>query len=88
MGKTIAEVLYEEGFAEGMLKGRREGLLHLLRLQLEHMLAEIEATINAPEDLKQLDDWFDKVAVAKNLSEIHIPLKRTPRGKKRGKARR
>ena len=43
MGKTIAEVIKEEGFLEGALESKRETLLNLMRLRFKRLPAAIEA---------------------------------------------
>ena len=56
MEKTIAEVIQEEGIAEGIergeLKGKREAILRQLQVKFKHVPAEINATPNT----NQLND--------------------------------
>ena len=89
MGKTIAEVIKEEGIQEGLERGslrtKRELILRALQVRFNHVPAAIEAKINATEDVKKLQDWFDKALTAKDLSEVQIPLERANRGKNHGK---
>jgi ribosomal protein S8 len=76
MGKTIAEVIKEEGFLEGVEKGalnsRREDLARALRVKFKRVPAAIEAEINATDDVKKLKDWLDEVVTARMLSEVHF----------------
>jgi hypothetical protein len=72
MGKTIADVIKEEGEVIGALKKQRETLLRLLRLKFKRVPAAIEAEINATHDGKKFDSWFDEAVVAKTLSEVHF----------------
>jgi hypothetical protein len=76
MGKSIADVIKEEGFLEGRESGaletQRATLLRLLRLKFKRVPAAIEAEINATQDIKWLDGWFDEAVIAKTLSEVHF----------------
>ncbi len=76
MGKTIAEVIKEEGYAEGLGKGmldsKRADLLLVLRTRFKRIPAAIEAEINATQDIKKFDDWLTDFAVAKSLSDIRF----------------
>jgi ribosomal protein S8 len=76
MGKTIAEIIKEEGFLEGVEKGtlnsKRDHLLRALRVKFKRLPAAIEAEINATQDVKRLADWLDEVVVAKTFSDIHF----------------
>jgi hypothetical protein len=76
MGKTIAEVIKEEGVLmgreEGVLQAKRQTLVRQLHLKFKRVPAAIEAEINATHDVKKLDDWLDEVFIAKTLSDIHF----------------
>jgi hypothetical protein len=70
MGKTIAEALMEEGEAKGILKGKRETLLHLLQVKFKHVSPAVTAEVEAAQDSKQLDDWLAAFATADKISDI------------------
>ncbi len=74
MGKTIAEVIKEEGFLEGMehgaLQKQRETLLRLLRLKFKRVSPTIVKVIDATQDKHQLDEWLDAVITAGKISDI------------------
>jgi predicted transposase/invertase (TIGR01784 family) len=76
MGKSIAELIKEEGILEGreegVLEAKRETLIRLLRLKFKRVPAAIEAEINATQDVRKLDDWLDELVTAKTLSDIHF----------------
>jgi hypothetical protein len=69
MGKTIAEALMEEGEATGILKGKRDMLLRLLRCKFKRVSADITAEIEVAQQ-EQLDAWCDAVVTAKKISQI------------------
>jgi predicted transposase YdaD len=74
MGKTIAEVIKEEGFVEGMERGalqkQRETLLRQLRLKFKRVSPAIAKVIDATQDSHQLDEWLDAVITAEKISDI------------------
>ena len=85
MGKTIAEVIKGEGILEGAVKSKCEDILRALQVRFNHVPAAIEAKINATEDVKKLQDWFNKALTTKDLSEMPFSLEQASRGKKYGK---
>jgi hypothetical protein len=70
MGKTIAEVIKEEGFVEGALSSKRETLMRQLRLKFKRVPDTVQAEINATQDIEKLADWLDEVVIAKHLSDV------------------
>ena len=67
MGKTIADVMKEEGALEGALEANRKTLLRLLRLKFKNVPKAIEAEIQATPDIQQLDLWLDAFATARSI---------------------
>src|SRR5262249_197379 len=72
MGKTIADVIKEEG----ALAKQRETLLRLLRRRYKKVPAAIEAEIEATQDIQQLDLWLDAFATARSLRQIPFAANR------------
>jgi hypothetical protein len=76
MGRTIADELREEGIKkgrkEGEIRGRRQTLLRLLRKRFGEVSPQIVDTIEATEDIKQLDTWLDRVLTARTLEQMKI----------------
>ena len=72
MGKTIAQELEERGMERGELHARRATLIRQLRKRFRDLPAEIVQTIEATEDIAQLDQWLDRFATAKSLREVGI----------------
>ncbi|MBN2491607.1 MAG: DUF4351 domain-containing protein, partial [Planctomycetes bacterium] len=80
VGKTMADVLREQGRAEGQVQGwdkgrvqnARETLMRQLRRRFgevpEHTIAVIESTA----DLEKLSGWLDRFATAETLDEIGV----------------
>ena len=66
MGKTIAEVVKDEG----ALEAKREILLRLLRLKFKNVPEAIEAEIQATPDVQQLDLWLDAVITTRSIRKI------------------
>jgi hypothetical protein len=66
MGKTIAEDLVDKG----ALKGKREALLHQLRLKFKRVPAAIAAEIEAAQEDSQLDEWLGAVLTADTISDM------------------
>ena len=72
MGKTIAQDLEERGMERGELRARQTTLIRLLRKRFRDLSAEIVQTIEATEDIAQLDEWMDRFATAKSLRDVGI----------------
>ena len=72
MGKTIAQELEERGMERGELRARQTTLIRQLRKRFRDLSAEIVQTIEATEDIAQLDEWLDRVVTAKSLREVGI----------------
>jgi hypothetical protein len=66
MGKTIAEVVREEG----ALEAKRQTLLRQLRLKFKNVPEAIQAEIQATLDTQQLDLWLDAFATARSIRKI------------------
>lgn len=82
MGKTIADVLKDEGRAEGRTEGRTEGrveatrsnLFQLLRRRFGELPQDTVDHIEGTDDLEQLNGWFGRAITAESLEEVGIPL--------------
>jgi hypothetical protein len=74
MGKTIAEYLREEGREEGRQQGevrtQRRLLLRLLRNKFGKVPARIVKRIEAVDQLRVLDAWFDDASTAARLEDL------------------
>jgi hypothetical protein len=76
MRQTIAEALKEEGKKEGKKQGKlelgRKVLLRQLRKRFGEVPPEVEAGVKKATDLKQLEEWLDRVVTAKELGDVGI----------------
>jgi len=88
MGQTIAEKLKSEGRREGLKKGlkkglekgqrveavrvRRETLLRLLQKRYHDLPFAVADAVGKTTDVKQLDTWLDRFAIAQSLTDIGI----------------
>jgi hypothetical protein len=75
MSKTIAEALMEEGAlkgkAAGILEGKRETLLRLLRVKFKRRVTPaIVAEVEAAQEVSQLDEWLEALITADKISEM------------------
>ena len=68
MGKTIAEMLEEQGGNEA----RRGTLLRLIRIRFGEPPTEVIAAIQACADASQLDAWIDGIISARRLVDLGI----------------
>jgi hypothetical protein len=73
MGKTMAEVLKEEGRREEAVRSRRDTLLEQLRLRFERIPEGIVRRVEATDDAEQLGAWLKAFAKAKKLADVGIP---------------
>jgi hypothetical protein len=69
MGKTMAEVLEERG----VLRGKQEALLRLLRKQFGKLPAGVEAQVKGTADDAKLDQWLDEILTAAKLADMSFP---------------
>jgi hypothetical protein len=70
--QTIAEAIREEGAIEGRREQAVDMLLKQLRLRFETVPAQIEQTIQATRDLRQLNQWLERFATAKTLKDVGV----------------
>ncbi len=77
MGKTMAEVLTEEGERTGKRKAavqtRQQTLVRQLRKRFRKVPASVVNTVESTTDVDQLDEWLDRFATADTLDELEIP---------------
>jgi len=74
MGKTIADVLKEEGRVEGRTEATRSKLFQLLRRRFGELPQGTMDQIERTDDLEQLNAWFDRAITAESLEAVGIPL--------------
>ena len=76
MGKTIADVLREEGEKRGERKGElralRRTLLRQLRERFGDLPAETEGTVKRTDNVQRLEDWLSRFASARRLEDVGI----------------
>lgn len=72
MSKTIADVLKEEGAAEGEIRALRRNLIQLLEARFDGLPTEVIKTINATRDIAQLEQWLKRCITAASLEEMGI----------------
>jgi len=77
MGKTMADVLTEEGERKGRseaaIETRQQTLVRLLRRRFDSVPPGVVATVESTADVDQLDDWLDRLVTAETLDELGIP---------------
>jgi Putative transposase, YhgA-like len=77
MGRTIAEALREEGKLEGILEGKQQTLVSLLRRKFrKKVTAAIVSNVERTTDIATLDVWLGNVLDATTLDEVGVPLKK------------
>jgi len=80
MTLTMAEVLRNEGRAEGIEKGLEKGqlqtlqatLLRQLRLRFEGLLNEICDLVGRTKDIDKLQTWLDRFVTCQSIEELQI----------------
>ena len=80
MGKTMADVLIEQGERKGERKGRNEAaietrqqmLIRLLRRRFQDIPGEIVNAVQATREIDRLDQWLDRLVTADSLHELEI----------------
>jgi ElaB/YqjD/DUF883 family membrane-anchored ribosome-binding protein len=84
MGKSMADVLREEGRKEGKkqeaVRSRKETLLRLLRRRFGEPPTDVSAAVEACKSVSQLDDWLDRFATAAKLEDVGIPATQRRQG--------
>jgi hypothetical protein len=73
MGKTMAEVLKEEGRAEGATQALRRALTRQIRAKFKRVPEGVVRRIENTTDVAQLDAWLDGFARARQLTDVGIP---------------
>ena len=66
---SAADQLIEQGERKGLLRGRREMLLRLLRTRFGDLPETVTMRVNAA-DVAQLDAWADRVLSAPTLADV------------------
>ena len=72
VGKTMADVLRDQGHVEGRVQNARETLMRQLRRRFGEVPAGTIAVIESTADLERLSGWLDLVVTAETLDEIGI----------------
>jgi ElaB/YqjD/DUF883 family membrane-anchored ribosome-binding protein len=74
--KTGAEALMERGERQGAQKAglltRRQTLVRQLRKRFGSVPSDVVSVAEATDDVKQLDDWLDRLVTAQTLDELGI----------------
>jgi hypothetical protein len=77
MGQTIEEAIHEEGEQQGIVKGKQQSLIQLLRRKFgRKVTAAIVANIQKTKDLAILDEWLGNFVNAGTVDEVGIPVKK------------
>lgn len=66
---SVAEQLIEQGRHEGVLRGRREVLVRLLRVRFGELSDSVIALVNGA-DVAKLDVWVERVLSAPTLADV------------------
>ncbi|MCG9131831.1 Rpn family recombination-promoting nuclease/putative transposase [Candidatus Poribacteria bacterium] len=72
MAQTAAELLIEQGKAEGIIEGKQAAILQLLRLRFQNVPETFTERITSIENLSYLDMLLEQTMTAENLDEIQI----------------
>lgn len=76
MGKTMADVMMENGARGAAVKTRQQTLVRQLRKRFGEVPDSVVRAVHATTDVHQLDDWLDRFATASSLDELEIPVTR------------
>jgi hypothetical protein len=80
MFKTMVDVWREEGEAQGMVKGKQDDILRLLRLKFGDLPPAIVRRVQAVRNVERLDALFEQAWTANSLKDIRW---RAPKNSKR-----
>ena len=72
MAQTAAELLIEQGKAEGIVEGKQASILQLLRLRFQNVPETLTDQITAIDSLSHLDTLLEQAMTAQNLDEIQV----------------
>jgi len=70
MFKTMVDVWREEGEAQGMVKGKQDAILRLLRLKFGDLPPAIVRRVQAVRTVERLDNLLEQVWAANSLKDI------------------
>jgi hypothetical protein len=68
--KTFVERIYDHGFAEGRIIGRRKVILRLLEVRQLAPSEEQRDQVTSCTDVAQLDIWLDRAIAAATAAEV------------------
>jgi len=68
----LREEGWRHGLRDGAIQATRKTLLRLLKIQFDQVPAEIKAAIKKTANLKQLEEWLDRLAGATTLEKVGI----------------
>jgi hypothetical protein len=68
--KTLAERIWDHGFAVGLARGRASRLLRLLEARGFTLSNELRDQVTSSTDVAQLDLWFDRAATVASAAEV------------------
>ncbi|RKU21291.1 hypothetical protein C6499_22005 [Candidatus Poribacteria bacterium] len=72
MAQTAAELLIEQGKAEGIVEGRQASILQLLRIRFQNVPETFTERITSIENLSHLDMLLEQSMTAQSLDEIQV----------------
>jgi hypothetical protein len=72
MGKTMAQVLREEGRRAEAIRSRQEMLLIQLEQLNEELPAEVRAAVKGCKSVEQLDKWLRRMMGARRIEDVGI----------------
>ena len=70
MARTTADLLIEQGKAEGIIEGKKATILQMLRLRFQNVPETLAERITSIETLSHLDTFLEQAMTAKSLDEI------------------
>ena len=72
MAQTAAEVLIEQGKAEGIVQGKREAVLKFLQFRFQSVPDTLIQQITDIRNLQHLDTLIEQAMTAQSLEEIEV----------------
>lgn len=72
MAQTAAELLVEQGKAEGIVEGKREAVLRLLQFRFQDIPEAITERIASIETSSDLDTLLEQAMTVRNLDDIQV----------------
>ena len=70
MAESMAEVLIRQGLEQGQIRAKREAIFTFLQHRFTRIPEPIRNTINATENIAELNTLFEKALAAQTLDDM------------------